>query len=714
MRIPFYCTVVCLALLMNPAFSGEPIDGHPRTIYFTTGDNQDLVTFPPLDSEETVAAAMAACRENFHATRIWWRGGQDEIWGEEFVLRPENRIFARVWDWWRDLQYRVVKTNRIVIAEAKKHDMEVWLTYGLFDNGSQADAGYADFPYAIEDKLRIDHPEWTPVNKWGTWRQGGPIEFAYPEARQAMADYLTKYVVDGGYAGIAFLTYAENFSQRYEDEFGYGVPIVEEFKQKYGVDIRTEEFDKEAWRRMRGGHVTAFLRLLKKQLSEHGKKVAVCVDSRNPNQAMLWNMDGGVRTAGNFTWDVDEWFDGSVVDEVCLFGPANPEVEQRLAMLSQETGTVTLSAFRTRGELPAGTPRVMFLGRELESGYDSEAWIDWPDETPHAEPIESLTSDDVYARRRVMTLALKGNLELTPEQYATAMRDEDIYVRRSTMRAIGEHKIHKAHETVIAGLNDGENSVRCLAAIALGEIEAAEKIPTLLEAAFAPESTFQFHYRVIPEVLGTLNGAGEISAADKQWLAARLTDDDSRTRELALYYFTRIGAPAEADVLEKLLHIVHEDENPFSRESALVNLRSSFGPTAEVTRAVREVMERDADDAVQVRAAVAYADMHSRLAEDDPARGRGLQVAVDYFSRYSDGCERTDGEWGWRILGNTILGFGDAGEAAITKLMANVDDRTLSDRAWRILYLKQGDRFYHLTPEEDAAAHARHPWLKQP
>jgi hypothetical protein len=31
---------------------------------------------------------------------------------------------------------------------------EIWLTYGLFDNGSQADAGCVGFPYAVEDKLR--------------------------------------------------------------------------------------------------------------------------------------------------------------------------------------------------------------------------------------------------------------------------------------------------------------------------------------------------------------------------------------------------------------------------------------------------------------------------------------------------------------------------------------------------------------------------------
>jgi hypothetical protein len=82
--------------------------------------------------------------------------------------------------------------------------MELWMAYGLFDNGSGPDVGFTGFPYAAEDKIRVEHPEWAPVNKYGTWHQGGPIEFCYEGARKAMVEYLTKYVVEGGYDGIAF------------------------------------------------------------------------------------------------------------------------------------------------------------------------------------------------------------------------------------------------------------------------------------------------------------------------------------------------------------------------------------------------------------------------------------------------------------------------------------------------------------------------------
>ena len=182
--------------------------------------------------------------------------------------------------------------------------------------------------------------------------------------------------------------------------------------------------------------------------------------------------------------------------------------------------------------------------------------------------------------------------------------------------------------------------------------------------------------------------------------------------ELVLYYFSLIGAPATPVVEELLTKIVLHDPSEYSRELAIVNLRSSFGATAAVTKTFRQVMQRDPSHAVQVRAAAAFALMHSVLPADDATRRQGLNEAVDYFRKYGDGCTRTDREWGWRLLGNTLLEFGPAGEKALQDLMADGTNRALSDRAWRILHLKQGDRFFFTTAEADAAAHQLHPWRK--
>ncbi|REJ97479.1 MAG: hypothetical protein DWQ34_02160 [Planctomycetota bacterium] len=714
MRVSFVAVswvMLCgLSPAAQPMTSVSPPDGNPRTVYLSTGDNQDVLEFSPLDSPATVHAFFDAL-QRYGVNRIWWRGGQDEVWGKEFVIREENRIFARVWDWWKDNQYRKQDLNRVAVDAAHERGMEIWLTYGLFDNGSQADVGYSGFPYAAEDRLRVEHPEWAPVNRWGTWRQGGPLEFAYPEARRAMAEYLTKYVVEGGYDGLSFLTYAENFSQRYETEFGFGEPVVAEYRRRHGVDILREPFDRSEWSRLRGEYVEEFLRELRSRLAEHGKKLAIVVDGEDPTRPVLWNVDGGVRTAGSMQWSPREWLTTETVDELCLHANAEDAEIRKWEELREEADSpMTISAFRTRGDLPPGMPRVMWLGRDVETGYAWESWVDWPDENLEVEPASSLSSDDEFARRRVLTSALKGELELPLEDVMSSVRDPDVFVRRMALRVLAERGDAEAVPVVAAALEDPENSVRIRAVLALGELDDPQAVERILAAISRDDSTFQFHFRAVPEVLKKLAAEGRLSKRDKDLMIARLTDPQPRVRELVLYYFTLVGAPATPEVLSRLLEIVGDDPNPYARELAMVNLRSSFGAIPDVTNAFREAMAGDPDDAVQVRGAVALATMY---AGTDPGSTRSaiLDDVVEFFRRYGDGCERTDCDWGWRPVGNAILLFQEAGEAQMESLMSETDDRTLSDRAWRILHLRQGDRFFSVTEEEDLAAHRLHPWL---
>jgi hypothetical protein len=87
-------------LVAAGSLRAAPADGCPRTIYLSTGDHQDLL-WTPLDSKVSIETAFTTLRDLYQAERIWWRGGQDEVWGKQFVLRPENRPFDRAWKWWK-------------------------------------------------------------------------------------------------------------------------------------------------------------------------------------------------------------------------------------------------------------------------------------------------------------------------------------------------------------------------------------------------------------------------------------------------------------------------------------------------------------------------------------------------------------------------------------------------------------------------------------
>src|SRR5262245_29474497 len=148
-QLPIRAMALFVAVLLSntvaPALQADPADGCPRTAYLSTGDHQDLL-WVPLDSAASIDTAFTTLRQRFQVDRIWWRGGQDEVWAKEFVFRPENRHYDHIWKWWRHLQFERVNTNKLAVDIAHKRGQQIWMAYGLFDNGSSADAGFSGFP----------------------------------------------------------------------------------------------------------------------------------------------------------------------------------------------------------------------------------------------------------------------------------------------------------------------------------------------------------------------------------------------------------------------------------------------------------------------------------------------------------------------------------------------------------------------------------------
>lgn len=714
MRISIFllALTVCLGRSTGSEADPVPADDNPRTAYFSVGDNQDLIWLP-FDSRLSVETAFDALRDGYRARRVWWRGGQVEFWGKNYVFRPENRLFDHIWRWWKYLDYEGVGVNRIAVEAAHRRGMQIWSALNLFDGGAGPDVGYSGFPYIAENRLRVEHPEYVPVNRWGTWRQGGPVEFAYPAARQGMVEQLVKHVTEGGYDGLVLMSYAENFSQRYEDEFGFNEPVVAEFQRRYGVDIRRGPFDKKAWSRLRGEYLTQFLRQLRAALSKHGKKLGVCVDGNDAELPIVWGTQGGLRTAGLIHMDVATWAKERLVDEVIVWGPRGerPAALLRCVELCRGTGAIA-AALRTRGWMPPGMPRAMFLGHDVETGFDWEHYINQKDERVALEPGDTLDSTDRYARRRVLTAVMKNRAKASVEQLSVATRDPDLYARRIALRALAAAGDARAVPAVERALDDAEHSVRLQAAAALGELLGAKSIEPLLAAAAREPQSYQLRFRVLTDVLRKLRATGKLGPAEKGPVVARLRDPDPAMREAALHALQLVGAPPTSEIEASLKAIIEHDSSAYARELAMINLRSTFGPKAEVIAALRAA-EQDRDDAVGVRALAAVATLARHPSAPPDLRSQGLAEATRFFRRYGDGCSRTDKDWGWRVAGEALLGFGDDGVKAISDLMAQKGDRRLSELAWRVSYLRQGDKCYPITEEQDRAAHAWHPLIRQ-
>ena len=270
MKAPAQFIPAALAALMSiaAAHAAEPATP-PTGCFISTGDNHWLGESLPIDSKASIEDSFDLLAR-LGVRCVYWRGLEEATWMETMRLREENCRYASAFRWFHQL-YRDVHPDALAVAAAHRHGMEIWGMGTLVDWQSQGDTpNFNDFPNAYESSLRLDHPEWVPIDRSGLLKQGGPIEFAYPEARKALVDLHMQFVRQDGYDGVIFVTYAENYSMRFQDEFGYNDPIVKEFKRRTGADIRTQPFTRAAsrfdWYALRGEYLTQYFRELKEEL----------------------------------------------------------------------------------------------------------------------------------------------------------------------------------------------------------------------------------------------------------------------------------------------------------------------------------------------------------------------------------------------------------------------------------------------------------------
>ena len=230
--------------------------------YISTGDNQWVGSWLPIDSPASIEAAMEFL-SRLGVKRIYWRGLQGALYVDTAREREENVRYASFWKWTRKL-YAEVDPDRTAAEAAHRAD-GVLGRQRVVRLGQPG--GHALF-WRFSAPRRITTPAGASrMGSSGSTRRaasGRSYRTGLPGSAQALVDLHLKYVRRDGYDGVLFLTYAENYSTRFQDEFGYNEPVVAEFKRRTGVDLRTQAFSRSGsrydWYALRGEYVTAFFR----------------------------------------------------------------------------------------------------------------------------------------------------------------------------------------------------------------------------------------------------------------------------------------------------------------------------------------------------------------------------------------------------------------------------------------------------------------------
>jgi uncharacterized lipoprotein YddW (UPF0748 family) len=697
----------CLLLAVNvaPLFAAEP-PSKPVILdcYISTGDNHWLGSSLPIDSKASIEASFDLLKR-LGVRRVYWRGLEEATWLDTMVARPENCRYASWWKWGLQL-YKEVDPDKTAVEAAHRRGMEIWGVGTMFDWGNQADSpGFNDFPSFAESSLRIEHPEWVPVDKSGSLKQGGPIEFAYPEARRALVDLHIKFMKRDGYDGMIFLTYAENYSMRFQDEFGFNEPIVAEFKKRTGLDIRKQPFTRFAsrddWYALRGEYVTAYLRELKVALAKDGRKLGMFVNPWRPHFPQPWNVPELMMTGGHIYFDLETWVRDGIVDELIAYGACYPTTQSRavedLLWMTRQTNTrvsgLTSGPYQDRWKPFHARGVAVALSVNEDDHYLH--YTNVPDQ-----PLDALRGSDDFLKLKALSQVAHDKLKAAFADIAPLARDKNLLVRRAALRALAKLKDPQAVPIFERALEDPENGVRCMAAQVLRDLSGPESVARLLAALDR-----HGNHMLCENAMFTLM---KLKPAPTAELVRALSHKNPTVRSVAMRALVPLSGPDIAPAIVKAM----DDPDLFVRFAATEAL-SNVNRTPSVIETLIAATQR-ADVVVANRAATSLAALAvRRQKENEPLRPRIIEVLKALFAKCGDGCARADADWGYRAVGNALLRLKPEGEAVLQEFMDQRKDRRLAGLAWKTLHIRQ-DRgtFSEVTEKENDEAFKKRPVFK--
>ena len=161
---------------------------------------------------------------------------------------------------------------------------------------------------------------WT--SRDGRYHHKGVPSLAFPEVKARLLDHvreIVEYDADGIY--LCTRTHSKDpgwygYAAEECDAFGYEEPIRAEYRKRYGVDIRHEDFDRDAWQRLKGEYLTDFLRAVKEAVGSHGQSLLFGI---KPDRfSYLWAGTGMRSDFARLYKDWESWSQEEILDSLVL------------------------------------------------------------------------------------------------------------------------------------------------------------------------------------------------------------------------------------------------------------------------------------------------------------------------------------------------------------------------------------------------------------
>ncbi|MGD2013089.1 MAG: hypothetical protein PVH37_20390 [Desulfobacterales bacterium] len=232
-----------------------------------------------LDTVPALGRRMRRWKSDLGANIVHWRCTRDRIKGKFFHGRghkhfAKSRIQALQWDDFKK-------------APKCAHDlgMKIFLYVALFDEGwpllpkKAREVSYHNKMHcqhvSWQSAFSKNNPQYAMVDRPLKNRHWGVLCLAYPEVRSHLIRRFKRLLAAGDFDGLFVCLRSQSRPVNVADQFGFNRPIRDEFLNRYGKDIWTEDFDLSRWRDLLGEYLTVFMTELKESLNKLNLLLAV-------------------------------------------------------------------------------------------------------------------------------------------------------------------------------------------------------------------------------------------------------------------------------------------------------------------------------------------------------------------------------------------------------------------------------------------------------